>query len=281
MSGYFMQSICRKHKFLIPALVVASAVFSGTVTAAPDNITMVAHRAVYDMNLIRSQNGGPESAKGRIVIEFAGSACEGYTQTIRQVFDIASTEGDSERVDFRSSTFEAGDASRFNFMRDNRKSSEKPEKVEGFVEKKSRSVLLNLTKPKGKPLSLPDNTLFPTEHMIALIKAAQAGEKRFATPLFDGTDDENRVLDTVAVIGPAKTDDDPVAAAKAFAGQPRWPMSLSFFERDKADGLPSQTMRFQVYANGVISSMVIDFGDFSIGGQLTALDLLKPSKCDK
>jgi hypothetical protein len=41
--------------------------------------------------------------------------------------------------------------------------------------------------------------------MIALVKAAQAGQNRFAAPLFDGTDDENRVFDTVAVIGSGRS----------------------------------------------------------------------------
>lgn len=277
MSHPFMQVVYRA--FAMPA-VLAGLLMSQTASAAPDKVVMAAHRAVYDMSLLRSQNGGPDSAKGRIVIEFAGSACEGYTQTIRQVFEIGSAEGDSNRIDFRSTTFEAGDANRFTFMRDNRKDAGRPEKTEGFVEKRNKSPMLTLTKPKAKPTALPETTLFPTEHMIALVKAAQAGESRLAVPLFDGTDDENRVFDTVAVIGAAKTDSDPVAAAKVLAGMPRWPMSLSFFEREKGDGLPAQTMRFQVYANGVISTMVIDFGEFALSGALTSLEMLKPSKCN-
>ncbi len=281
MSGHFMQVVYRRLVLSLLCASVAGFLLTGTVRAAPEKITMAAHRAVYDMKLLRSQNGGPDSAKGRIVIEFAGSACEGYTQTIRQVFEIASAEGESERIDFRSTTFEAGDSNRFNFMRDNRKASEKPEKTEGFVEKRNKNTVLSITKPKRKPSDLPEATLFPTEHMIALIKAAQAGQNRFAAPLFDGTDDENRVFDTVAVIGGAKTGDETNPAASPLSGMPRWPMSLSFFEREKGDGLPAQTMRFQVYANGVISTMVIDFGEFALGGELTSLTMLKPSKCDK
>lgn len=281
MPDHFMQVFYRTCRVLLIGAGLVTTLGLLPAVAAPDGVVMAAHRAVYDMSLLRSKNGGPESAKGRIVIEFAGSACEGYTQTIRQVFEIGGMEGDSQQIDFRSSTFEAGDASRFNFMRDNRKSAEKPEKTEGFVEKRAKSIVLSLTKPKGKPVDLPEATLFPTEHMIKLIKAARSGEQRLAAPLFDGTDDENRVLDTVAVIGGVKTDEDTSPAAKILSGTPRWPMSLSFFEREKGDGLPTQTMRFHAYANGIISNLVIDFGEFAIAGQLTSLDLLKPSKCDR
>ena len=281
MSGHFMQVVYRRPVLSLLCASVLALALTGTARSAPEKITMGAHRAVYDLKLLRSQNGGPDAAKGRIVIEFAGSACEGYTQTIRQVFEIASAEGESERIDFRSTTFEAGDSNRFNFMRDNRKASEKPEKTEGFVEKRNKNTTLSITKPKRKPSDLPEATLFPTEHMIALIKAAQAGQNRFNAPLFDGTDDENRVFDTVAVIGSAKTGDETNPAAAPLAGMSRWPMVLSFFEREKGDGLPVQTMRFQVYANAVISAIVIDFGEFALGGELTSLTMLKPSKCDK
>jgi hypothetical protein len=223
---------------------------------------MGAHRAVYDLKLLRSQNGGPDAAKGRIVIEFAGSACEGYTQTIRQVFEIASAEGESERIDFRSTTFEAGDSNRFNFMRDNRKASEKPEKTEGFVEKRNKNTTLTITKPKRKPSDLPEATLFPTEHMIALIKAAQAGQNRFNAPLFDGTDDENRVFDTVAVIGSAKTGDETNPAAAPLAGMSRWPMVLSFFEREKGDAITIDDIHDQVA--GIYPKVMID-GDMQSG----------------
>lgn len=281
MSDRFMQAVYRRPVVSVLLAGVLGVVLGGPARSAPEKVTMAAHRAVYDMKLLRSQNGGPDDAKGRIVIEFAGSACEGYTQTIRQVFEIGSAEGESERIDFRSTTFEAGDANRFNFMRDNRKASEKPEKTEGFVEKRNKNILLTLSKPKRKTSDLPESTLFPTEHMIALVKAAQAGQNRFAAPLFDGTDDDNRVFDTVAVIGSAKTEAETNPATKVLSGLPRWPMSLSFFEREKGDGLPAQTMRFHVYANGVISTMVIDFGEFALGGELTTLTMLKPSKCDK
>ncbi len=281
MSDCFMQAVYRRPVLAVFCASLLGLVCTGSAFAAPEKIVMAAHRAVYDMKLIRSQNGGPDAAKGRIVIEFAGSACEGYTQTIRQVFEISSAEGESERIDFRSTTFEAGDSNRFNFMRDNRKASEKPEKTEGFVEKRNKNTVLTVTKPKRKPSDLPEATLFPTEHMVALIKAAQTGQNRFAAPLFDGTDDDNRVFDTVAVIGSAKTEAEANPATSVLTGMTRWPMSLSFFEREKADGLPAQTMRFQVYANGVISTMVIDFGDFALGGELTSLTMLKPSKCDK
>ena len=65
------------------------------------------------------------------------------------------------------------------------------------------------------------------------------------------------------------------------ANMPYWPLSMSFFEREKGDGMPAQTMRFNVYNNGVIAAIVIDFGDFALSGKLQGLEMLKASTCEK
>ena len=138
-----------------------------------------------------------------------------------------------------------------------------------------------LSKPKRKQIELPEGTLFPTEHMRKLIQAAQNGETRFAAPLYDGSDEDNRVFDTVVTIGPRKEGTDSPPLTAALATLPYWPMSMSFFEREKGDGTPTQIMRFNVYNNGVIASIVIDFGDFALSGTLNGLEMLKSSPCDK
>lgn len=250
----------------------------GISQTGPD---IAAHRAIYDLSLLKSSNGGPESARGRIVVEFSGSACDGYVQTMRQVVQLNASEGETAQLDYRSTTFKSGDATRFRFSRDNKKTGEQADKAEGSVEKRNRGILLMISKPKRKQLDLPEGTLFPTEHMRRLIQAARNGETRFAAPLFDGADEDNRVFDTVVTIGPRKEGTDGQSFTAPLAMMPYWPMSMSFFEREKGDGVPAQTMRFNVYNNGVIGSIVIDFGDFALLGKLQGLEMLKASPCEK
>ena len=59
---------------------------------APE-IVLANHRAVYDLSL--AEGGGTrsvESARGRIVIDFRGDACRGYTMQTRQVTELSSGE---------------------------------------------------------------------------------------------------------------------------------------------------------------------------------------------
>ena len=268
-------------RYLFLALTLVGLLLVDPTQAQNSSPNMAAHRAVYDLSLLKSSNGGPESARGRIVIEFSGSPCEGYVQTMRQVVQMTAAEGELAQIDYRSTTFESGDATRFRFSRDNKKSGEQPDKSDGTVEKRNRGILLMLSKPKRKQIELPEGTLFPTEHMRKLIQAAQNGETRFAAPLYDGSDEDNRVFDTVVTIGPRKEGTDSPPLTAALANLPYWPMSMSFFEREKGDGTPTQIMRFNVYNNGVIASIVIDFGDFALSGTLNGLEMLKSSPCDK
>ena len=52
------------------------------------------HRAVYDLKLKEAHGQRSlQSARGRIVYDFSGTACDGYTLKFRQVTELDSGEG--------------------------------------------------------------------------------------------------------------------------------------------------------------------------------------------
>ena len=60
------------------------------------SLPLAAHRAIYDLSLLKSTgDSAPASARGRIVFEFTGSACEGYAASFRQLTEVQSQEGDT------------------------------------------------------------------------------------------------------------------------------------------------------------------------------------------
>ena len=74
------------------------------------------HRAVYEISLERTEDGsGVSSAKGRMVFEVTGSACEGYRMRQRMVVNIGDEEGNVGLLDFRVTTFESGDGRPLHF----------------------------------------------------------------------------------------------------------------------------------------------------------------------
>ena len=78
------------------------------------------HRAVYDLALGRARDASQVAAvRGRILYDFDGNACEGYTLKFRQVSELDSGEGKVSTSDLRSTTWEGGDAKAFKFTSEN------------------------------------------------------------------------------------------------------------------------------------------------------------------
>jgi hypothetical protein len=66
------------------AIALASGFASGPADAAGG--AFLAHQALYELSLLKSRGSNSiNSARGRILYNFTGSACEGYTSAFRQV----------------------------------------------------------------------------------------------------------------------------------------------------------------------------------------------------
>src|SRR5215470_4513010 len=96
MSGWRCQEVLRMRVQI--ALQVAASLMAGAcfvaAPAAGAGIALAPHRAVYDLKLLKSHGKrSVEAVRGRILYDFAGSACEGYALQFRQVSEIDSGEG--------------------------------------------------------------------------------------------------------------------------------------------------------------------------------------------
>src|SRR6185437_12840111 len=66
------------------ALMLGAAPFAASVQDAP--VLLAAHRAIYDLSLAYTRgNSQIEAVRGRIVYDFDGNACSGYSLEFRQV----------------------------------------------------------------------------------------------------------------------------------------------------------------------------------------------------
>ena len=95
---------------------------------------LASHRAVYELTLAQSAHGSNSStvsARGRILYDFTGSACEGYKLEFRQVSELDNGEGKVTLSDLRSSTWEDGDAKNFHFKSENYMNSRLVDQVDG------------------------------------------------------------------------------------------------------------------------------------------------------
>lgn len=269
---------------LMPMLAPATAQTAGAAAV------LAPHRAIYDMTLDKSRNGSSISAvKGRMVYELTGSACDGYTQSMRFVTEMSSGEGTATTSDLRSSSWEDAAGTRFRFNSTQLRDDKDAESTAGDAKRDGFNATLDvaLTAPDKKSIELKPKTYFPVQHSIALLEAAKAGKPVFRADLYDGSEQGQKVYDTNSLIGqPVKPKVHqalaPVKNAEKLAGMAAWPVSISYYELDaeKQDAVPVYELGFLYYENGVSRKLVIDYGEFAIRGDLAEITFFDASKCD-
>lgn len=252
--------------------------------AADAQIALAPHRAVYDLSLLSSRGKRSlESVRGRILYDFSGSPCEGYTLQFRQVTDLDSGEGKRAVSDLRATNWEAGDGSQFRFHTENFMNSAPSDVGDGKVERSGDTVTVTLTKPQAKTFDA-SGAIFPSAHMRRVVAAAREGKTLLEVPVYDGSESGERVYNTLTVIGApiapdAATPGDAAANQPTLASLKRWPVTVSYFEREKTEGdqLPAYSISFEMYENGISRALKLDYGDFVLAGAMTSLEV-KPAK---
>jgi hypothetical protein len=254
-----------------------SAVLAGAVAAAgafgarhAQAVTpageLASHRAVYELTLAQGRGNSPSmSARGRILYDFSGSACDGYALQFRQVSELDNGEGKVTLSDLRSTTWEEGAAKKFVF------------KSQNYL----NETLID------KTFDLESAMAFPTDHMRRIIAAAREHKTILEVPVYDGSEKGEKVYNTTTIIGSEiapneRVPNDAAAGKPQLAGLKRWPVTVSYFDRDAAGGdqAPVYSIKFELYENGISRALVLDYNDFAINGELTALEIRDSKPCN-
>src|SRR5262249_39288178 len=125
----------------------------------------------------------------------------------------------------------------------------------------------NYTVPKGRKIQLPAGTLFPTAHTIALLKHIQAGDTFLWATIFDGFDADG-ISDVRAVVHKnLATEAAPDGRSPLLSAGPSNRVHLAFFDHSGNSTEPDHEQQLRLHMNGVVESMVLDFGDFTVAGK--------------
>jgi hypothetical protein len=272
--------------------MVAAGLIAGVCFAAAPpaeaSAALAPHRAVYDLTLAKSRGKRSiEAVHGRILYDFSGNACEGYALQFRQVSEIDSGEGKKALSDLRAATWEEGDAKSFRFNSENKVNERVVDTVDGNAGRDGSGVSVKLSKPQAKSFDLDAKIVFPTEHVRRVIEAAEAGKTLLELSVFDGSESGEKVFSTLAVIGNAiapgdKLPDDAAAGNRTLAGLKRWPVTISYFEQGTAktgEQTPAYAIGFELYENGISRALTLDYGDFTVSGIMSQLEIKDATAC--
>lgn len=266
-----------------------AAVFSIVATvllAAPaaNAVELAAHRAFYRLSLA---SAGTESnmagVEGAISYEIK-DACDAWIveQNYALRFQMANG-GDIDNVD-RFTSWESKDGLeyRFNIVRST--NGRETERVGGRAELESpgSSGIAIFEQPSKDRIALSEGTVFPTEHTILLLEKAERGGRFDRHLLFDGSKVEAAAPVTTIVL-PQQEPERPDLLKDPIGPQPVWPMQLAFFAAEgealPGEELPDFEMSMNIQPNGIVTSLVLNFGEFTVNGVLEKIEALPSSGC--
>jgi hypothetical protein len=225
--------------------------------------------------------------RGRLLFNFGGSACDGYTLETRLVTAIVDREGKASLTDIKTDSFEQGNGGSYRFQSSQSTNSQITEAARGLASRKEKppSIVVDVQKPAKSRLTLPGTVLFPTQHSLAILDIAREGGTRLHADFFDGSEKGTKVYQTTAFIGKplmagANKSLPGIKNGAALDDLVSWPVVISYYDdKQSREGVPVYEISFRLYANGVTRKLKLDYGTFSMSGDLASIEFPKPRNC--
>src|ERR1700731_3491149 len=289
LSRWFRIPRTRSLLLTMAAIAAGSSCAAGQAAAAA-SAGFLPHQALYDLSLVKSRGSASiDSARGRILYNFSGSACEGYTSEFRQVSELNSGEDRVTVSDLRSTSWEDAAGKSYRFKIDTRMNDGESSPVDGVAERTGDHITVKLKQPETKTFTLDGTTVFPTEQIQRIVAAAREGKSVLELTVYDGSDNGEKVYNTLSVIGQPIPGDkaidspDPSTQNDVMKTMKRWPVTVSYYDRDakanEGEQTPVYAMSFELYENGVSRALVLDYNDFVISGEMGKFDVKDSKPC--
>lgn len=248
-------------------------------TAPPAVGTLLPHHAVYRLSLASTRDG---SAIAGVVggMDFQwNDVCQGWTTEQKFRVRFLYTQGEDQEMSTSYTTWEAKDGHSYRFNVHKVAAGQPDEDLRGEAVQDAKGGIVHFQKPQHADIPLEAGTMFPTAHTRMLIEnALRGGGDLQVRPVFDGSEVEGANA-VSAIIGKPKSLAADAISVDALRRPQGWPVHLAFFSRDAQQATPDYDTRMTLLDNGVIQSMLIDYGDFTVRADLVSLQALPHPGC--
>ncbi len=275
------------------ACVVLCAPFPTKAAAPPtaSSIVLASHKALYTVTLTGTHPGSDYlDVSGKMILEFT-DACDAWTTSQKSLLRTVTGEGTEalSHSDFAAWESKAGDDYKFSVHQTQDGDTSE------FRGRARRNGLgdtgsAEYTKPDHEIYKLPPHFLFQTAQQVRLIEYAKKGGHFLSGDMFDGSEGGGSAHFNAVVLKTPATD--PAASLNnPLLDSPRHRVRVAFYPPegadDKSDGKtaadsneePEYEMTMTVHDNGVVSDYDYDYQDFSVHGQLKAIQPLQRPHC--
>lgn len=236
------------------------------------------HRAVYDLSFGGSSGRSDVvDVTGTMLFEWEDS-CDGWSVTQRTGMSFSYQTGESVDLGWSVVSWEAKDGQRYRFFVRNLENGQLKEEFRGEarLDGPGQGGIAEYMLPQAQTVALPAGTLFPTAHTLALLKHIEAGDTFFWATIFDGFDDKG--LSDVSAVVTNRLDTEVGASGrlKLLTAGPSSRVTLAFFDRASETAEPKHEQQLRLHGNGVVETIIFDFGEFNVVGKLRELKDLPP-----
>lgn len=240
------------------------------------------HKALYRIEMVQKRSGSQLlNISGDMFFEWK-PGCDAWTTDHRFQLRYEYPDSPPMRITSDFTTYERFNGDGFDFNSRRRRDGELYEELRGRATHDADGGRAIFSIPAGLTFDLPQGTLFPMAHSLAVLRAARAGQKFFNATIFDGSDGDGPI-DVNAFIGKVVDATTIVAASPAIDAtliqSPAWNVRLAFFPLASDEPESDYEMSIVMHDNGVISDMYVDYKDFAVTQRLIGLESVKREDC--
>lgn len=259
---------------------------------AAGTIMLASHKALYTVTMTGTHAGSDYlDVSGKMILEFT-DACDVWNTRQRSLLRTVTGEGTESLSHSDFSARETKDGTDYNFSTRQTQDGDTSE-FRGHAGRNTQGDggTAEYTKPETTRYKLPPHFLFQTAQQVKLIEYAKKGGHFLSGDMFDGSEGGGAAhFNAVVLKTPAK---DPAADLKnPLLDSPLHRVRIAFYppagtSDDKSDSKtasdsneePEYEMTMTVHDNGVVSDYDYDYQDFSVHGQLQAIQTLSRPHC--
>ncbi|MCK4869272.1 MAG: DUF1849 family protein [Alphaproteobacteria bacterium] len=266
------------------ATAIAAILVTVSAASVAQAVELAAHRAFYRLSLASASNeSNMAGVEGAISYEIK-DACDAWIveQNFALRFQLANG-GDIDSVD-KYVSWESKDGLEYRFNITRLSNGQETETVGGRAELESPggAGMAIFDEPSRDRIALSKGTVFPTEHTVILLEKAASGARFDRHLLFDGSKIETSAPVMAVVLKQQEGIGGEIIKAP-LGPAAIWPMQLAFYAAEGAgqqgEEFPDFEMTMNIQPNGVVTSLVLNFGEFKVNGVLEKIEELPSSGC--
>lgn len=233
------------------------------------------HRATYEISLLEP-NGNDEISdlKGWMTIQVIDTG-DGWAIEQKSSLIIYKAEEGAEQFTTTLATWESKNGLQYKFNARTLRDGEEEDLLSGsaIMATKEGAGVVTYQSPVSATVQLPAGTVFPAQLLVQTLQAAKTGQTVTSNLVFDGTSETREPVDVNTVIGKGTLPKLKLSDTTLFQAKTVWPMRMAVYTVGAPNPEPEYEIKQNVLDSGVIEYMTQDYGTFTVGIQLTKVEV--------